>query len=538
MADALTTTPLLGTEAPGKAGAIPSSTTDQPNMMEPVQALHMPITAHTPLERPRVADKGRAIFQRVAARDDDDLATILQCGLDSILDGMRAHPDSVGVQLLAFKALLTLLSNDTDHTVQSELLQLQGVETICATMERHIGEDRLADIGCCTLYCLIEEQEGRLAFMGADGVALLGRVMQTHPYSRAIQEHACWIVDALARTDKDNVPLLLQEGCVTSLVQALRTHASSTTLVDWALKATHTAMLASYLVKEEFRAVGGVQLLVAVLDAHNSHPDIMETCLAVMCLLSDYDMDNSTDFAHAKLQNSVTIVDLLSKLVGSNTTPVHVLVQTVQLLYLLNTKVPSLRDASASRLVAPVIACMRVHHESVELLHGGCSYLHVIMSQSPDRKELVLEAGGLAVLLQALDDCLGDQGVVTAVLLGLLSLSVRPTHRKQLLDASVLKSIMRVMAVHEGTATIEQYGCWILENMSLDAAGQHMIAQAGGLALFQRLVQNYQAETDSCSRDVYGKAVELLRKYQEGEGVQEASSLEMCQQSLAGCTIS
>lgn len=171
------------------------------------------------------------------------------------------------------------------------------------------SRDRLADIGCCVLYCLIEEPEGRLAFLGSDGVALLGQVMQAHPYSPAIQEHACWMLDSLARADKDNVPLLLQEGCLVSLVQALRTHASSTTLVDWALKATHTAMLASYLVKvcgcggfhshhasslkliclrppqntptnkspdlcvtppsssqEELRTAGGVQLLVAVLD--------------------------------------------------------------------------------------------------------------------------------------------------------------------------------------------------------------------------------------------------------------------------------
>lgn len=109
--------------------------------------------------------------------------------------------------------------------------------------------DRLVDIGCCIVYCLIESEEGQLAFLEADGVPLLSQVMQTHTYSPQIQEHACWILDSLVRASKDNIPLLLQEGCITSLVQALRTHASLTSLVDWALKATHTAMVASYLVK-------------------------------------------------------------------------------------------------------------------------------------------------------------------------------------------------------------------------------------------------------------------------------------------------
>ena len=38
-------------------------------------------------------------------------------------------------------------------------------------------------------------------------------------------------------------------------------------------------------------------------------------------------------------------------------------------------------------------------------------------------------------------------------------------------------------------------------------------------------------------QDVYSKAVELLRRYQEGEGVQEETSLETCQQ-IIGCTMS
>ena len=86
------------------------------------------------------------------------------------------------------------------------------------------------------------------------------------------------------------------------------------------------------------------------------------------------------------------------------------------------------------------------------------------------------------------------------LLLLLLFWKTPAMHCQQLLDGGVLKPIMRVMAVHEGVPTVEQYGCWILENLSLDSVGQNMIAQSGGPALFQRLVHTYQAEADSCSR--------------------------------------
>ena len=140
---------------------------------------------------------GRAIFQRIAARDDDDLAAILQCGLgkhtftlahaqdkpvsnhlhvhksvntplaeptnqpthqhthcqlfpESILEGMTVHPESAGVQLLALKALLTLVSNNSTSTdqsttqqngsIQAQLLAMQGVDLIASTLRNHMQE--------------------------------------------------------------------------------------------------------------------------------------------------------------------------------------------------------------------------------------------------------------------------------------------------------------------------------------------------------------------------------------------------------------
>lgn len=112
-------------------------------------------------------------------------------------------------------------------------------------MHYFLPSEQIVSLGCCLLYCIVEDTQGCLGFLEADGISILSSIMQQHSYSPKIQEHACWVIDALVRANRDYVPLLLQDNCIEAMIHSLRTHASVDSLVDWVLKATHAMMLVS-----------------------------------------------------------------------------------------------------------------------------------------------------------------------------------------------------------------------------------------------------------------------------------------------------
>jgi hypothetical protein len=105
------------------------------------------------------------------------------------------------------------------------------------------------------------------------------------------------------------------------------------------------------------------------------------------------------------------------------------------------------------------------------------------MSNAKDRKEIVLANNGLGVLLevrqpqcalalpflwqqswptpphapdnQALNAYMDAEEIVTAALLALLSLSVKPSHRQRLMESKAVSLVMRALERHEGHPTIE-----------------------------------------------------------------------------------
>eukprot|EP01147_Barroeca_monosierra_P010720 gene10720-2811_t len=442
-------------------------------------------------------DRTRYIFQNVAARDNDILGAIRQLQIDEILTGMREYSDSISVQQVSIQALLSHLSCDSDSSSKLSTLLVH------------------------------QDTQGCLGFLEADGISILSSIMQQHSYSPKIQEHACWVIDALVRANRDYVPLLLQDNCIEAMIHSLRTHASVDSLVDWVLKATHAMMLVSTQVHEAFRIARGTQLLVAVLDSHHNHAEILETCLSIMSFLVNHDAQNGREFTKVILQNGQNLTSILDVILSRKATPEQVLIQAVQLLYVLNRSIDAYREKHGLQFIKPVIQCMSNFETTTEMMLSANRFLHVIMISSTEQKDAIINAGGIPSIIRGMKSCISNEQVVTAALLCLLSLSVRPAHRKKLLDCGCVKLIVQVLDIFQGASQVELYACWIFENISLDIHGQQAIVKEG------KLVDTYQAKSDSVSRDIFSKALGLLRRYQEGENTTPAFTLETCQ----GCFI-
>ena len=72
--------------------------------------------------------------------------------------------------------------------------------------------------------------------------------------------------------------------------------------------------------------------------------------------------------------------------------------------------------------------------------------------------------------------------IVTAALLALLSLSVKAKHRENLVKhPHAVKLVMHSIQLHQATPLIQEYGTWILDNLSLDQQNHALLVQHGKL---------------------------------------------------------
>eukprot|EP00051_Salpingoeca_urceolata_P017089 m.230244 g.230244 ORF g.230244 m.230244 type:complete len:297 (+) comp18858_c1_seq2:934-1824(+) len=148
----------------------------------------------------------RSVFDKVA-HGKDDLTAIVKCGPKAILEGMTAHPGSLGVQSLGCEGLVLLASESDEH--RQVIVDNDGIDIVLAAMNTHAATATVSQFGCWLLYflaCLGANTRQRL--VEANAVEAIVAVLSKHPYVAEVQEHGCWALDILARGVGDNKRLI------------------------------------------------------------------------------------------------------------------------------------------------------------------------------------------------------------------------------------------------------------------------------------------------------------------------------------------
>eukprot|EP00730_Choanoeca_flexa_P016802 TRINITY_DN8007_c0_g1_i5.p1 TRINITY_DN8007_c0_g1~~TRINITY_DN8007_c0_g1_i5.p1 ORF type:complete len:547 (+),score=76.86 TRINITY_DN8007_c0_g1_i5:42-1682(+) len=522
----------------------PKDSENEPKLAE--LSLTTNATQATPLaggksRRKRKLPSTNAIFDRLAEQDrHDDLETLLRCGPGSILQGMKSHANSVSVHRLGTKALLTMAAKD-----EQQCLSLGGdvaLTTLVIALRQHTSEqDVVANVLSCLSLITAASSDAPEILIGKDLAVLLARVMSDHLSNDDIQEQACWLIEAFGKHEGSDYLSLLAPQIVPQLLQSARHHASNTTVLESALQAaapmlSDNSEYASHMTSAE--CTSWMSLLLALLERYAFVASIAEPCCILMCVIASSRDKALTAFEETRMQSGDTPLAVLFKIYHIHGSQAHVMEHWAYLLYLVVFQCTALRDESIEchgpQAVAQLIRQAQTFQHKTT--HACCLYLHTIMSGSDARKDSAVQAEAIPAIMKCLENMQDSDEIVAAALLALLSLSVKPRHRLALIQhPNSIKLVMHSIQLHQEQPMIQEYGTWILDNLSLDQQHHEVLLQNGGLEFLQTLIDYHRANPSGNSTELSARALGILRQFQQGG---TARSTDMCSDSLPSCVLS
>mgnify|MGYP006076618523 FL=1 len=396
---------------------------------------------------------------------------LLEAGAAPLLTAaMDAHPHAIGVQREACAALANL-SKEVDS--EQSVLDAGGVERIISTMRRHRDVARIAEEGMAALARLgLHNEEARARQHAEGAVALVRSTLDHFASSPDVLAQACWHVSGLAREGVREVRELLVAELLQKtsgkpapllVAEAMRRHPHHQALVEagcnavWALAASpeDAAILTD---------LGLVSVLCHVMALHQQSAHVQRAAceaLAALCGAGQAAQQEAVEGGAVAMVCAAMECDV--GLVYLQTAGCRALA-----LLAIDSKG---RDAAAAVGAAELLcAAMEEHWESPQLNESACLALAAMAKNRADTQRDVAVAGGLEMVLMAMEEHKGRdvvaRSVQAAACAAIASLAADKENAVVLVAEKAAERVCEAMEEHARSAALQREACRSLEALA------------------------------------------------------------------------
>mmetsp|Transcript_111980 Transcript_111980/g.289370 ORF Transcript_111980/g.289370 Transcript_111980/m.289370 type:complete len:477 (+) Transcript_111980:152-1582(+) len=189
---------------------------------------------------------------------------IREVGAMPVIQVMRSHTASAGMQQSACQALRAMLKNRVDY--QDDITSCGGVEAVQTALQRHGGDNvAVAEEALWTMQKLSMVEAARHQLV--PGIDLVAQTMQRHHEEPAVQESGCKLLGNLAYEEEAMTGHFLRPGVMEAVTEAMREHPHDPGVQEGAILALHNAACSTSLQKK-IKDLGGEALVQHALRTH------------------------------------------------------------------------------------------------------------------------------------------------------------------------------------------------------------------------------------------------------------------------------
>jgi len=413
----------------------------------------------------------------------------------SIITAMKRFSNSSKVQSRGCKALAEVAAKGLSNV--ESLVDKGGPEMILTAMEKHRAEEDLQKEACRAIEVITKKyHKGKHAFgvNGHDAIVALIKSMEDHSSSPKIQRLNCRALASLVGEQIESSRILVAEGGLKAIRQALKNHDSSIEVIENAFDLLFSVLNSanSYLLDEEVAMTISVERILSIMTFFRDNEKMLGQGLNLLCLCCRESPRNRSSVAslysfevilgsldhciHNKeiLRNGTTLIQYLSQTEGNAVAAGLMSEGGMELL--LNAIRRHISDAAIVEQVSLIVAKMarpfsdkirkeggielllsgmRRHDETVDVQRAACLALWKL-STRPENASIIHVNGGIKLINDALTRFAGDDGVSDAACEALALL----TDDKELLMArqSLMKARKRTEEIEPATGCL---GCGI-----------------------------------------------------------------------------
>ena len=465
---------------------------------------------------------------------------LLAAGVAPLLTAaMEAHAHVISVQREACAALANL-SREVDS--EQAVLDAGGVERVISSMRRHGDVARIAEEGMAALARLgLHNEEARARQHAEGAVALVRSTLDRFASSPEVLAQACWHVSGLAREGVREVrELLVAELLQTSggkpapllIAEAMRRHAHHKALVEAGLNAVW-ALAASPEDAAALTDLGLVGVLCHVMALHQQSAHVQRAaCEALAALCGGTQAAQQVAFDGGAVALVCAAMECDVGLVYLQTAGCRALA-----LLAIDSKG---RDAAAAVGAAELIcAALEEHWESPQLNESACLALAAMTKGRADTQREVAMAGGLEMVLMAMEEHKGRdvvaRSVQAAACAAIASLAADKENAVVLAAEKAAERVCEAMDEHARSAALQREACRALEALATASPlSSATLREAHALAVVCASMLNHAKDASVLSAGV-GALAGMLRfePHASLAEVQECGGIKLVDNALA-----
>jgi hypothetical protein len=371
-----------------------------------------------------------ANFCASSGLDEEGVVEVTTVQLLSVYDAMLRFPTSASLQRAALEALRLLATRFMDvrncllepilyaklMQLRSTLLGSSGAETstcrliacmadstslviipvisdlveyVLSAVSRHPSAQELTDAAAFALSKIVRHNIASNLYVPITDVAL--DIAARCQSSVSVQSSCCCIISAVLSHSDANDTLVERRGrCMEILLQAIRSHSSTDSILHPACSALHTLLASSQDLKDILLSNSSEVVLISGLVVMCSKsPELLFKVMSILAIILDDFPDDS------RLSD---IVDDINKVMCEYIHETCLFSTCMTLLCRIVVAHPNQR-APVARHISTVIEAMSVHYEQADLLEAACQFLAVMSHE----RQTILDSGGDLVLLMLAD---------------------------------------------------------------------------------------------------------------------------------------
>lgn len=390
-------------------------------------------------------------------------------GLDTVLNGLRAHADSDAVQEPGCAVLRAIACEK--NNCKEELVRSGGPEVVVLAMETHEGVDSLQET-CCAILSSVLSLEGIPEPFDDDDEEIK---VQKEP-----EEEEEDLASSVEDTSPKSIPELLASlGALTPTLRAMGALRHTATvqqsvadlISSWA---SMTEDLRAQLLGPELDA------MTMVLEAMRAHPEI--EALQLSCCRAAISLSVEASFELQKLFVSLGGCDLM-------------------------------------------LGAMRTFPRLALMQEKACCVLRMYCLVAADMAEIAMVCGALRTMLSAMKEHKDEDAMQEHAVVVLSVFAAAPDNHSALVNEETPELVTQAMRNFPENCAIQEFGCGVLEHLPVcDLAIQNRIAELEAIELsLSALTEHKEASLAErvcaalCSL-VHGNAANQLRM-EEADGV-------------------
>jgi hypothetical protein len=343
---------------------------------------------------------GREAFRALCNLSDSssEVKQIISCGLDKIFATYNLYDEDKFVQS-TLCSMLERLSNDTIS--RKMMIAFPEIFDILASIiQANPSKKTIETHACSLLRNLSLEDNLESTLRSTTFVPFVVMTMAAHFDSEELFENACFFLSNVGSQHPEGFDELCTEDGINSMINAIQTNDTSTSLLEACCGALHAAIQDSDEHKNLCLSTGAVDAIICLIMVHPHDTFLLERALNVLVSLS------SLEISGAAIDNAGGVGIVVDTMRSNATSPGIINLGSRFIVNMVATD-PKYANEFVPAVVS-MLSCAKDQIKNEEMIERICKSLHCLVLLSENCADRVISADGVAVIEMAMRENEGN----------------------------------------------------------------------------------------------------------------------------------